>query len=78
MLEIEKNIPMPPPKKGAARGDINLTLRQMEIGDSFWIAPYTPSLHSTVHRIASRMKMKISGRRGIKAGEQGLRVWRVK
>lgn len=70
MNRIESGIPIPisPTRKG-----ITATLKELRVGDSFWISTSIRSLYNQ----AKRAGVKITGRAEVKDGVSGHRIWRV-
>jgi uncharacterized protein (DUF2249 family) len=70
--QIDKNIPVPDYKHGAAKYPFGL----MEIGDSFFVATDRPGINSV------RSRASTAGRRGqkrfsVRKVENGARIWRI-
>jgi hypothetical protein len=71
IIEIEKGVPIPPPKGGA----VKYPFADMEIGDSF-AAPGVPD--RTLRPQVSKANTRFPGRRFVCRAIGGLlRVWRV-
>ena len=72
MIDVEKNIPLPPPARGNGE---KYPWRSMNVGDSFFI-PGASSRKTGAHTNAAgkRTGFKFTSR----AVDGGVRIWRVK
>lgn len=74
-FKIEKSVPLPPRKRSNA---IPYPLREMEVGDSFFIpAIGTLEIRTTQSRIISRARFMTERKFRTASVEGGLRVWRI-
>lgn len=71
MIQIDKNVPLPP--SGAGRPPI-YPLREMEVGDSFYSAAGKMKAIATA---ACKAGKKFGRRYAVRAVDGGVRVWRV-
>ena len=70
MFEIEKNVPIPPPR--AAHRKYNFD--QMEVGDSIFVTGKSPNTVQTSARgFGERHKMRFT----VRKLATGIRVWRI-
>jgi hypothetical protein len=75
MMEIEKNVELPPKRKGRGPGKYKYPFPSMEVGDSF-VAPITIKRLSTAANNWTKRNGK--GRRfTCRTVENGTRCWRV-
>lgn len=78
-MQIESRIPIHPKAKvGAPPGPISTALKQMVVGQSFWVADYTEVKATALHTQARRAGRKIVTRKTVKNGIHGIRVWVTK
>ena len=76
--KIERGVPIP--KLGGRSYVVMDLLRAMNVGDSFWI-PATQvagSFHSSMHKSAKRLGMRVMIRSTEEEDIDGYRVWRVR
>ena len=75
MFEIEKGIPIPKSDgRGRSKGELRLTMEQMEVGDSIIIDDKN---RFQIHQIANTIGIGYKSRTISKA-EKRIRVWRTK
>jgi hypothetical protein len=71
VIEIDKNIPAPDPSR---RGGAKYPWRQMEVGDSFFVADVTTNnLGTAAQQVGKRMGATFTTRKV----DGGARVWRI-
>lgn len=75
-IKIEKNMPIPKSFK-TSRGEVAKAMEKMEVGDSIWLGPFKPSLHSGTYTWAKRIGIKVTCRKLREGNVEGLRLWRT-
>lgn len=74
MIAIDKNIPMPNPKRGRNK-KYNYPWQKMEVGDSFLYPPHVN--YGTARGNVERMIEKLGRKFALRTTPEGLRCWRT-
>lgn len=76
-IKIDKGIPIPPNPSGRPTGS-KYPLRDMQVGDSFFVANTTSQrVCGTMGNLSKRVGIKVAIRKVTENGVAGVRVWRV-
>lgn len=79
MIKIDKGIEIPPRRQGGGRPP-KYPIREMEVGDSFFVPKSRKSAGGSVQAYANRIlgKGATTVRNAIENGVEGFRIWRIK
>lgn len=75
MIQIDKNIPIPPRKRPGQKGS-KYPIRDLDVGDSFIMAVKDTSIASAYLRVAA-IRIGDGRKFTVRKTEDGIRVWRI-